>query len=236
MGYPTRGNPFLENIPHKDETHAMLITSIKPLSRDPSRLVVRGEGGWKTTLPAETVHRLGLAVGRVCDPRLKQGMHAAGQQDTILRQALRVIRRRAIGSRQLLDRLTRKGHDPQAVQPVIAELLDKGILNDETYARSAAATLRAAKPAGSRLLRQKLYQKRLPRDVIERVVADVEREADPLAEALALAQKKLRAPTLQRCDALTRKRRLHGLLARRGFNADVIQQVLRQLEGAEREG
>ena len=58
-------------------------------------------------------------------------------------------------------------------------------------------------------------------------VCPPEDEASQAEPALQLAQKKLR--TLGRYDLPTRKRRIYSLLARRGFDHNVIDAVMAQL-------
>jgi len=97
----------------------------------------------------------------------------------------------------------------------------------------------ARKPTGRRLLVHKLYRKRLPREVIGRVVEQAVSQTDPVADARSLAQQKLRGATLSRCDPQTRRRRLSGMLARRGFDYETIELALAglaELRGADRTG
>jgi regulatory protein len=77
------------------------------------------------------------------------------------------------------------------------------------------------------LLRQKLYQKGIGRSLIEKLVGEATDAQDLAPGAVELARKKLRS--MQRLDIDTRKRRLYGLLARRGFNPDTISSVMAEL-------
>ncbi|MCH2153667.1 MAG: RecX family transcriptional regulator, partial [Phycisphaerales bacterium] len=56
-----------------------------------------------------------------------------------------------------------------------------------------------------------------------------EAAGDPLEAAVKLARQAMRS--LRSCDPQTRHRRLWGRLARRGFEAEVINMAIREVEG-----
>jgi regulatory protein len=142
-----------------------------------------------------------------------------------MRDALRLLRRRPLGCAELRDRLARKGHESPVISRVVAELMDQGALDDAAYAKLLVES-ELRKPTGRRLLVHKLCRKRVPREVIGRVVTKALRDKDPVADARSLAERKLTSPTFQRLDAAARQRRLWSLLARRGFDRDVIETAL----------
>ena len=74
------------------------------------------------------------------------------------------------------------------------------------------------------------YRRRgVARDVSAEAIADVfaEEALDEQASLMQVASKKLR--TLEQVDVATRRRRLYGYLARRGYDGDDIARALREL-------
>ena len=116
------------------------------------------------------------------------------------------------------------------VTRVMKKLGELGVVDDENTGRALIREIQSRKPAGPRLLRVKLMQKGLDRALVDRLLAELSPSTDESVEgARELAKKKLRSMT--RLDAMTKKRRIYGMLARRGFGPDVISQALENLPG-----
>jgi len=211
-----------------------LITAIKPTQRNPKRVTIRIGRKVVATLPMSKVEDLGLAVGQTWDDALAQRVAQAGVYDKALRQAMNRLNRRAMSRRDLDKKLQGLEYEQPVREQVLDRLTEMKFLDDEAYARALIdATLRR-KPAGPQLLRQKLYQKGIDRSLIEKLVGEATDAQDLAPDAADLARKKLRS--MQRLDIETRKRRLYGLLARRGFNPDTISSVMAELADELREG
>lgn len=203
------------------------ITAIKPTQRNPKRVTIRIGRKVVATLPQSKVEELGLAVGQVWDDALAQRVAQASVYDKALRQAMNRLNRRAMSRRDLDNKLQKLEYEQAVREQVLDRLTELKFLDDEAYARALIdATLRR-KPAGPQLLRQKLYQKGIDRSLIEKLVSEATDAQDLAPGAVDLARKKLRS--MQRLDIETRKRRLYGLLARRGFNPDTISSVMSEL-------
>lgn len=206
------------------------IKAIVPTQRDPNRMTIRvaaapgRKGRVVATLNARAIHELGLAVGMRWDDALAERIAEAATYDKAFRSAMNRLAKRAMSQGMLHDKLRQAGHGQQ-IRDAVMQRLDKlGLIDDEAFGRALIAETTRAKPAGPRLLRQKLFQKRLDEALINRLLAEhadtTAKLEDPHAEAIAFAQK--RARLLARFDAATRRRRLYGQLARRGFDTDTI--------------
>jgi len=173
------------------------------------------------------VASLGLKVGDAWSEALAKRVAQAATYDKALRAAMRRLDRRAMSTRQLADKLRTLGFEPSIIEQVTARLTELGALNDRAYGEALIREIQRGKPAGPRLLRAKLAQKGLDRALIDELLAEAAADDDPVACARSLAQRRLTA--LSRYDVPTRRRRLWGLLARRGFDSDVIEQALTDL-------
>lgn len=209
------------------------VTKLQPTKRDPGRVMIRVDGAVKATLPREVVERLGVAVGDVWSEAAAGRVAEAVDADKAQRYALNALGRRALSAGELADRIRRRGHAPQVAEAVVREMVDKRFIDDEAYGRSVIRAERSRRPAGPRLLRQKLMQKRLERSLIDRLIREVEAEQDAVADARRLVESRLRAPSFQRLDAATRQRRLWAQLARRGFDSDAIRAAMRGVDDEE---
>ena len=202
------------------------ITEIRAPSGHPLRRSVVVGPKCVARLSPEAVERLGLRAGAAWDAEAEQRVRDAGSQDNAMRYAVRLLRKRPLGSGEMLERLRRRGFDAAAAEWVVRRLTEQRILDDAAYGRLVVESELARKPAGRGLLVRKLARKRLGRDLIAQVVQEAVRRSDPIVDARHLVEQKLRNPSMRRCPAVIRKQRLWGLLARRGFDQEVIEAVL----------
>lgn len=208
------------------------ITAINPTKRKADRFAVRVDGRTVATLSGRSVAALRLAVDQNWDPDLAEQVDRAQAFDKAYDAALSRLNRRAMSRRQLHDKLRQLDHSQSVVDQVLDRLEELRLLDDEELGRELIRQTIASRPAGPRLLRSKLQQRGFPAALIDRLLeTELPSTADSVRGAAALAQQKLR--TMSRLDPLARKRRLWGMLARRGFDADTIEAALRDLTGLE---
>lgn len=205
------------------------ITSIRPTARDPQRATVRVGRRVVATLPMQRIEALGLAVGQPWDDALAERVSEAATHDQAMRKAMHRLNRRAMSRRDLDRKLGDLGFTADTRQGVLDRLTELGYLDDEAFGRALIRETQRAKAAGPRLLRQKLFQKGLDRTLVDRLVSETndEDEQDDASRAIALARQRL--ARMQRLDPTTRRRRLYGALARRGFEGDTIDAAMRAI-------
>ncbi len=127
--------------------------------------------------------------------------------------------------KQLADTLARRGCDPQVAQEVLDRLEEVGLIDDREFAESYVRSRQTTRGLGRRALAAELRGKGVSSDI----VADAVESVDPDAErerAEALVAKKLRS--MRGLDAAVRARRLAGMLARKGYPADLAWSVIRE--------
>lgn len=208
-----------------------VVTAVRSTKRDPMRVTVRVAGRVVVTLPREQADELGIGEGVEWTAALAEQTDQAAAMDKAKRDALSRLNRRALSRRELARKLRDKGHADAAIEPVLDRLTEVGLLDDAAFGRALIRELRARKPAGPRLLKSKLFQKGLDGKLIDELIAEASQDNDDVAAATRLARQ--RARSLERYDEKTRTRRLWGMLARRGFDTDVIRQALDALGGAD---
>lgn len=111
----------------------------------------------------------------------------------------------------------------------MTQLLDRftelGLVDDEAYARAWVRSRHAGRGLGRRALRHELLTRGVDRDVIDEAVAEVSSDDE---DAAARALVRARLGGLARFDRTTQRRRLVGLLARRGYSSAVAARVVAQ--------
>ncbi len=200
------------------------ISDISPDPRRPGRLRIFVDEKIVATLGRSRVEQLSLSVDQEWTSVLRQHVEAEAAIDAVVRQAMRMLNRRAMTRAEMEGKLGERGHD----QDVVAEGLDRlerlGALDDAQVGRLMVAQLTRDRPAGAALLVEKLCARGLSEDLAERIVGDHLSGDDAEASARALVEQRL--PSLRHCDPPTRARRLAGLLARRGFDEQTIESVV----------
>lgn len=106
------------------------------------------------------------------------------------------------------------------------------MIDDTAFAQAWVASRQQRRHLSARALRSELQRKGVDRDTITEAVSGVDGEAE-YAAALSLARQRL--PKLGGLEPLVQRRRLQGVLARRGFGADVVIRAVGQAMGGEPE-
>lgn len=137
--------------------------------------------------------------------------------------ALRLLEYRARSRQELAQRLRRKGAEPPVIERALARLTAQGLVDDEAFARQWTES-RLRTGHGRRRIALELRVKGIAGATIRDALGEL---ADPAHEAAAaerLARRRLRL--LQRLEPAVQRRRLYGLLQRRGYAAEAIERVL----------
>jgi regulatory protein len=141
--------------------------------------------------------------------------------------ALRLLERQRRTRSDLVRRLADKGYAAAAVEQVLDRLAAVGLVDDVEYARAFMAGRRSRRSAGARRIEQELRARGVGADDVETARARLDAEQGELDEVASarrvVAQAARRYATL---EPRVRRQRLYALLARRGFDGDVIRQAL----------
>jgi regulatory protein len=211
-----------------------LITALVPHPRKAGRVDVLVDGRSAGAVPADAVARLGLHVGGDFG-----AVQTAVEQECALLaawdRATGLLAARARGRTELRRLMLRRGVAVEHVDPVLDRLEHAGYLNDVEFAREFARSRLVSGGQARRRVQQELLRRGVARDTVDEAIGQVlaDEAVDGASAAERLARRKLRS--LTRCDEGTRRRRLYGFLARRGFEGDEIREVMARL-GEELQG
>jgi len=150
-------------------------------------------------------------------------------------RALDMLESRARAADELRRLLIKKGEPLVEVDDAIERLQRAGVLDDANFARQLTRSKAMGAGLSRRRIAQELTRRGVTRDISAEAIDEVfaEEGIDENASIERIARKKLR--TLTRLDAATQKRRLYGFLARRGYDSEDIQRVLRLVLESEEE-
>jgi regulatory protein len=196
-------------------TGPVRIKAVEEHGRKAGRWTVRLEGIRSATVSAEIVEQLGLRAGGVLAPAAMVALREAAAALATYDRALNLLASRARSSAELKRKLVERGEPAALADRAIEKLQALGLLNDEEYARQVARG-RLLGGVSKRRVQQVLWRRGVTREADE--------EVDEETAAVAVARRK--AATLSKLDAPTRRRRLYGFLARRGYDHAAIRAAM----------
>ncbi len=203
------------------------ITDLKVVARNPNMREVRVDGRRIAVIRAADAEMLALHVGRKWSKALASRLAEAVEEDRVRKTAMSLLGKRAYSHSQLVERLLRRTDDAAMARRIADEAQLNGWLNDAAFAADVVRSTNRAGQVGRRLLSKKLESKGVNATTIARVIAS-ESPLDERQAAWELARKRIVTMSALSPQAMTR--RLAGLLARKGFEDDVIEHTIERLQ------
>jgi len=138
----------------------------------------------------------------------------------------RLFRYRPRSEKEIIDKLRAKNIAPEIVTDVIAYFRKIQLLDDRLFARGWIAS-RLRKPFGLYRIKQELKIKGVPENIIQQECAQALIHYDEKEALKGLCQKRIKQ--YKHLPKLKARRRLYAYLARRGFSAETIGPVIKDI-------
>lgn len=140
--------------------------------------------------------------------------------------ALRMLAASPKSSQDLKRKLSGKGFDTPTIEATLSNLQKQGLLSDKAYAQNLVSRYTSGQPSGTKRIAFELKRRGIPPKIRQE-----------LLEALSPAEETERAREIatarwQRLEKLPlekRKKRLYDFLLRRGFEYEIIREVVEGL-------
>jgi regulatory protein len=205
------------------------ITKITEQKRRPNRRNIHLDGKFA----------FGVNLNVVAQFRLREGMSLSAEQVAQIEQgelrqevfdkAMEYLGQRLHSRSELQRKLKRREYGDAVVEAVLENLERLGYLNDERFAHAKALSAAQHKHHGRRRAYVELVKSGVEHDVAHKALDDVYEAHDSLAAARLLARKQ--APRLRKLDPPVARRRLVGMLLRRGYSYNDIRPVIDEVLG-----
>lgn len=208
-----------------------ILTRITEQKRRPNRRNIFLDDRFAFGVNLNVVAKFHLKPGLELSDRQVRAIQQGEVRQECLDKALRYLERRLYSRHELQTRLTRLEYGPAVIEEVLNDLDRLGYVDDERFARTKALSAARHKHHGKRRAMLELIKAGVARPVAHKALEQVYDVHDSLATARQLAQKK--APSLRRLDPMTARRRLAGMLLRRGFDYDTVRPVIDDVLGDE---
>ena len=200
----------------------MKITRIENSKHVQERVLVFLEEGDPLRITGHELLQFGLYPGMDLSPQLVVQLQAAGQRSESRVKAARLASGRMLSRKELTDKLSRKGIDPDTAEETADWLESLGAVDDAAYA-GVIVRHYAAMGYGPGRVRQELQHRGVPRELWDDALA---RMPDPEEAIDRFLTAKLRGKTPDRATL----QRLSAALQRRGFSWQDIRPALARLD------
>ncbi len=206
-----------------------IVTRISQQKRRPNRRNVYLDERFAFDCNLNVVARFRLREGLVLsDDQVGQITQGEVRQECF-DSGLKFLERRLHSRAELARKLARQEFFQAMIEEVLDDLTRLGYVDDDRFAHARASSAAQHKHHGRRRAKTELLKAGIGGATADRALDDVYRLADPLAVPRALAMRQ--SARLRRLDPLVARRRLSGMLARRGFDYDAIKPVIDEVLG-----
>src|SRR4026207_304876 len=147
--------------------------------------------------------------------------------------ALNLLTARPYTTRNLRRKLVQKEFAPAEVDAAIERLVGNGILDDSRYAAQFARGRLLGPGSSRRRIRQQLFQRGIGRDIADAAIESVIDEESVDLEAVVEKDARKKLASLSGLEPVVLKRRLYAHLARRGYDIDEINAVMKKVMSTE---
>ncbi|HEX8340361.1 MAG TPA: RecX family transcriptional regulator [Tepidisphaeraceae bacterium] len=206
------------------------ITQITQQKKRANRRSVHLDGKFAFGCNINVVARFGLHEGMSLTAEELAAIEQGGVRQECFDQAMRFLEKRLHSRSELRTKLMRQEIGPGIIDSVLEQLVELNYLNDAAFSEARAEAAAKYKHHGRNRAMMELARKGVARETARQAVEGVYEAHDSMAIARDLARKKI--PSLRRLEPLVAKRRLYGLLLRRGFDYDTIKPVVEEVLGA----
>jgi regulatory protein len=197
------------------------ITAVRPKARKRDRVVIYLDG--EPALEVASILALGLKSGQVLGEDAIRDLQKRDLHERTLQSALGLLRRRPYTERELRLRFSQRKVPKEVQESVLSTLSERGQLDDQAFAREWVGNRRDFRPRGVRALRFEMLRKGVPREIIEESLTGYDEEGAALDAGLRYARR------LRGLSAEEFRERLQAHLSRRGFDRDVLDDVLERV-------
>lgn len=203
----------------------MTITKIEKQKKNIKRYNLYIDGEFLCGIYDDTILKFGIASG---DELTEKEINDIRNFDEYMygkKAAFDYLSYRIRSISEIKKKLLSKKLSEVNIERVISHLTELGLVNDEDFARQLINEKIKNKPAGRRSLEQKLFEKGISKNISEDILNSILTEETEKELAVKVYEKL--KPKLKGLDKQDVKKKIYETLARKGFNYDIINDIIR---------
>jgi regulatory protein len=205
---------------------SMTITKIENQKKNKERFNVFIDGQFACGINGDTLVKFGLSTN---DEISEDTLNEIKNFDEYLyskKISYDFLSYRVRSEKEIRDKLKLKEISSGTIEKTILHLKELKLLDDEEFARQLVKEKLSSKPAGKAVLKQKLYQKGVHADIINRVLEESindTNEKDFVKEIFNKYFHKVKG-----LDIVKQRKKMFDYLARKGFDFEIIKEVINE--------
>ena len=208
------------------------ISAIEPQKRKKNRYSVFLDGNFAFGISASTLFENQLEVGKVLKEEEIVSILQKEELSKLTDRALHFLSYRLRSEKEVTDFLIKKiaakenikyhqAKDSLLINQVVSKLKKYKYLNDFEFAKWFISSRIKTKPKGLRLLKLELFNKGIDKDIAEKVLSKNLNQKELAKKAIEKKIKKW-----QKLPPLELKKKVYSYLAGRGFDWEIIQEIV----------
>ena len=182
----------------------------------------------------DTLVKLKLKKGMEVDEEALEAIIEEENKNKCFNYAVFLLGKRNYFEKALIDKLTQKEYDEEAIRFTIEKLYSYGYLNEKRLTEAFVKDKKRFSKKGPRYIASALKAKGVDGDMIRQALEENYDEDEALENCKSLLVKKLDYYKRKTEDTYILKGKLYAFLAQRGYGSEVskraIEQVLRETE------
>ncbi len=208
----------------------MIITKIERQKRHPDRVNIYLDGEFALGLHKEVIVKFGLRKGDELQSELMDKLNSTEEFTLAKQKALRFLNYRMRSEKEVRTKLIEKEFHLKTIDQVLEYLRSLDFINDIKFAKAFINDFQIKKPAGKRLLQQKLRQKGISNSIIQDILGKVDDSIENKS-ALEAAKKQLKKYRMSRkkIEPMKQQQQIVRFLQNRGFTWSIISTVLKNI-------
>jgi regulatory protein len=206
-----------------------IVSKIQPQRRRANRRSVYLDGTFAFGCNLNVIARFRLREGLELSAEEIEKIQQGEIRQECLDAALGYLESRLHSRRELKTKLMRKEIGGSIIEGVLDDLQRMNYLDDAKFAVSKAASSARYKHHGPRRAMAELLRAGVKSEIAKKATAEVYDAADSLEIAMKLAERQ--SARLKKLDPPVARRRLIGMLMRRGFEFESIKPVVEKILG-----
>lgn len=181
---------------------------------------MRFEDGSTMRLYRQTVEDFGLFDGMELNDASMNNLRSAAEEMSAKMRAVRIVSATNVSKKDLQKRLIAKGENPQSAKNAVSWMEELNLIDDKKTAELVVQRC-VSKGYGISRAKQALYEKRIPKEYWDEVLADYPDQTDVITGFLRERIQELNDPKS--------KKRVIDALLRRGHSYGDVRRALSQL-------
>jgi regulatory protein len=210
-----------------------VITRIGQTKRQLNRRSIHLDGTFAFACSVNVVAKFHLKEGMPLSEEQVRQIELGQVRQECFDDAIAYLQSRLHSRAELERKLRRREYGAGTIADVLDDLERLGYVDDARFARTKALAAAEARHHGRRRAFMELLKSGVKGETAQRALDEVYDQRDSTAVARELALKQ--ASRLRKLDPMVARRRLAGMLQRRGFEYEAIKPVIDEVLGRESE-